>query len=279
MCNKNEKNGIISKCKNYADIYGGLSYLATGINIVNYGKILDCINYGLISTKYCVAGISSCCESGSEIRNCVNYGKISVRGGYNAGGIVAGSLTTGPVKGTVSHCINYGDIDGKSTSGGIAGKLGDIGVIEYCANFGNISTAFEGYGGGIVGRLSNTTVRIKNCYNTGDISSGTTYVGGITGTVGEIDRCYNIGKCFLKSVFYGTNLEPKELNDVKITNSYYLDQEIESGKTIDEIFMKSQEFVDMLNTDSETGEKTDAYVMDTKGINNGYPILKWQLEN
>ena len=54
---------------------------------------------------------------------------------------------------------------------------------------------------------------------------------------------------------------------------------MENGTIIDENFMKTQEFVDMLNTDPETGENTGAYVMDTIGINNGYPILKWQLEN
>ena len=52
--------------------------------------------------------------------------------------------------------------------------------------------------------------------------------------------------------------------------------------------MKTQDFVDLLNTiteittDEETGETTtttktqDVWEMDTKNINGGFPILKWQ---
>ena len=49
-----------------------------------------------------------------------------------------------------------------------------------------------------------------------------------------------------------------------------MNQETEGEIKFDETFMKSQEFVNMLG---------DAYTMDSKGINNGFPILKWQLED
>ena len=54
-----------------------------------------------------------------------------------------------------------------------------------------------------------------------------------------------------------------------ISNSYSYKDKLEDGTILDEEFMKSQKFVDMLG---------DAYTMDTTGINDGYPILKWQLE-
>ena len=64
--------------------------------------------------------------------------------------------------------------------------------------------------------------------------------------------------------------QQKQIQGGKITNSYYLNEELEDGTKIDETFMKSQEFVNILG---------DAYTMDTKGINKGYPILKWQVDN
>ena len=38
--------------------------------------------------------------------------------------------------------------------------------------------------------------------------------------------------------------------------------------------MKSQAIVDLLNQ----GQPDQPWSMDTKGINDGYPVLKWQLE-
>ena len=65
--------------------------------------------------------------------------------------------------------------------------------------------------------------------------------------------------------------------DTVVRNNFYL----ETLPTTDEnatpksmADMKSQAFVDLLNQ----GQTDQPWSMDTKGINDGYPVLKWQME-
>lgn len=63
-------------------------------------------------------------------------------------------------------------------------------------------------------------------------------------------------------------------DELNITNCYFLSEDStdEMAKTSD--FMKTQEFVDLLNN-GRTGSEA-VWKMDTKNINKGYPILSWQ---
>ncbi len=63
-------------------------------------------------------------------------------------------------------------------------------------------------------------------------------------------------------------------DEPNITNCYFLSEDStdEMAKTSD--FMKTQEFVDLLNN-GRTGSEA-VWKMDTKNINKGYPILSWQ---
>ena len=107
--------------------------------------------------------------------------------------------------------------------------------------------------GGITGK--NWTI-ISNCYSTGEVM----------GTATEILR---------KGMLIGSNLG-------NISNIYYLKNNEITGIGTDNIgvdaemaktesFMKSKEFIDILNQNGEGIWKEDV-----NNINNGYPILDWQ---
>lgn len=137
---------------------------------------------------------------------------------------------------TVRYSANLGDINGKNGVGGIIGMNGHV---ESCYNMGNISA--EDVVGGIAGRSTD----VKNSYNVGGISyfESATHKGAIVGykTSGSIVNCYYLEGCIAESNEYG---EPKSAE-----------------------FMRSQEFVNLLNSD------LTIWKMDTENINNGYPII------
>ena len=96
---------------------------------------------------------------------------------------------------------------------------------------------------------------------------------------GTISNCYNIGNITVAGIVYNNN------STGIISNSYYLEncaskfynsnkgtiQEECTSKI--EMEMKDRNFVSILNK----GE--DVFMHNTNNINNGYPILKWQIDN
>ncbi len=166
----------------------------------------------------------------------------------------------------------YGGIAGNATNQ-MCGATSLI--INGCANYGIIKS--EHSLAGILGaQSSGVDCIIKNCYNVGDINVKRNTAGILATNNGIIKNCYNIGECSNNSDDMKYVLAYK--NTGIVTDSYYLNEKLEDGTIIDENFMKTQEFVNMLNIDTESKENTGAYVIDTMGINNGYPILKGLLE-
>ena len=125
----------------------------------------------------------------------------SIEGNSFVGGIV------GCLSGTVEDCYNLGNIKSNATTiykaaGGISGGIDKDTIIKNCYNDGEIYSG--SYGGGIVGEGGRETyiLKIVNCYNLNRISA-VSYAGGIAGHVGttsnsrieeiEIINCYNIG--------------------------------------------------------------------------------------
>ncbi len=141
---------------------------------------------------------------------------------------------------------------------------------------------------------------VSSCYNTGTIklvSNNLTDVcpvsAGIVGQIGEkaspLKNCYNVREIILET----GNEEGKERRRASITgyigdyeqnptsNCYWLTGTADKGigeikkEVTDNTEEKSVEELRKL-TENELGE---AFTADTIGINNGYPILKWQLES
>lgn len=170
--------------------------------------------------KSYVAGIVAGMESSEDktapatltVENCVNYADVtgSVKDSY-AGG-VAGGLWASPasdppkfVSVTVSQCVNYGKVTsttGNSHIGGVVARLIAMnGVIDQCANFGDV-TGVSAIAGGIVGQVGrdNETVEgytytVSNCFNAGKVTVADV-VGGIVArgyNPVKIENCVNVG--------------------------------------------------------------------------------------
>lgn len=196
-------------------------------------------------------------ENLSIIENCVS--NVNIETNNSAGGIAVKG------NGIIKNCYNIGDITGENSAGGILGTYPAKEILN-CYNTGNIT---GGYTGGIAGATTNTSV--TNCYNTGNVT-GNGETGGIIGLCakGKVTNCYNVGTVKTSSEYIGAIIGKKQSN-AKIENSHYLNTCIESSNEYGEAqnadFMRSQEFVNMLNNN------TDVWSMDNDNINNGYPIL------
>jgi hypothetical protein len=222
----------ISNCTSYVNITSGYLWVGGIVGLVDcpYGTIENCVNYGNIEktaeSQGSVGGIvAQISNLECNILNCTNFGKIIGVFSNSIGGIA------GFCAGTISDCINYGDIEGTGDVGGIAGDNGSL--LYNCINVGNVictgDNAFyissvggivgivgisnsatitncinigdiEGIGnvGGLVGILSiynNTSPTITNCINAGYVK-GTSQVGGILGimtNIVNITKCVNVG--------------------------------------------------------------------------------------
>ncbi len=125
-------------------------------------------------------------------------------------GAIAGHVNG---KTTISNCVNYAEVTGNATVGGIIGyafrngsTVGNV-VIENCENYGKITSlateGAKGAAGGIVGDANTNSfdIEINDCVNHAAVS-GRRYVGGIVGGMnyeagtGEtnviISRCTNL---------------------------------------------------------------------------------------
>ena len=107
---------------------------------VNYGNIENCKNYAYIIGYADIGGITGQCVGG-EVIKCSNYSKIEGTNRWTGG--IVGSLYN---NGSVSECLNAGDIKCTGTggcTGGIVGGTSQNGAtISNCYNFGNIEGIF-----------------------------------------------------------------------------------------------------------------------------------------
>lgn len=182
--------------------------------------------------------------------------------------------------GQITHTI----AETESRIGGIVGV--NTGIVKQCYNSTNINSNTI-HVGGIVGfnvwEIADSGT-IENCYNTGNIT-GYAQIGGIVGTNyknGILENCYNIGN--IKATIYeentpGTNYEGgiAGTNYNTIQNCYYLEGTATGGISCTDVvgqaevristYMKTSRFVGLL------GNSNWKIV---SGVNNGYPILKWQ---
>lgn len=178
--------------------------------------------------------------------------------------------------------------------GGISGNNTN-GKIFNCYNVGKIecNSSTNGMIGGIIGLNADGEALVKNCYNLGGIySKSNSYTGGIIGNIyrgSKCENCYTTGKIFiLESVVKGKVIGSQgESGNEIVKKCYGLDEAYNSISNMDNTEyvvdcalkpsseMKTQEFVDLLNTNNDDSP----WEVDTTNINKGYPILKWQLNN
>ena len=210
---------------------------------------------------------------------------------YSGIGILAG---INKESGSIINCIIDGNIDGSITSnigmnfGGIVGA--SSGLIKGCVNNVNLELDLNSKQstrvGGICGSQDNSMATIINCYNCGTIKFNkigfSCIVGGICGIPTKISNSYSIGKIIDISNIKNSLGECVGTNDIG-ENVYGLENIITTNslssinhkgvKTSNEL--KGSNGVTLLNTDDDE----PIWVEDSIGINSGYPILDWQVEN
>ena len=287
-------NECLEGCVNRGAVYvdGGFSNFGARcgglFGVVSSGTIINCHNTGDV---YC--------------REFDYYGGHTPAGIVGSAGncTIFGCSNTGNI---TCAKYDYGLHTGGVASGGIVGSAGGNVIVEQCCNTGTLLTdELEAHNipicsGGIVGCSSTganypLTLLIRNCYSVADISAITAmpedkgnYAGGIFGgtyspgwdenytTDITIENCYTVGTIVADTIGgiiakYGFMPEPElpERQAVAL-NSYYVNS-IESvndyGIAVSSEYMKSEEFVNALNTDGIV------FLMDYENENNGYPIL------
>lgn len=254
-----------------AKIQGGDYTAGIVANVEGERNIIQhCINNanvnGINNTAGIVGGIK-----GGIVLNCGNTGNITGEG-HRAGGVIC--VCSNYTNVNISGCYNWGNINatgktvyGASEVGGIIGNYYEgLGSIEDCYNTGTISAVYPNFGG-IVGGRESSGALIKNCYNIGNImgsSNRGSIVGYSEGT--KLQNCYWTTSLAISGEPSGTitTCSKKTEAELKALSSILGDKFIADGK----IENTEGEWVDNLN------EKGDIIY-----INNGYPILKWQLES
>lgn len=190
------------------------------------------------SGSYGVAGLVGKFDgTKGNIENCIN--KVTVNGSQNVGGIV-GYVSGGYNTATKSilNCINEADI--KSNSNNAAGIVGYVSgqvTIDSCYNRGNCTTG--GWkAGGIVAYLDSRYAKVQNCYST----------GSVTGK----DANPVVGK----------------KSSASVSNCYYLN-------TVGTDANATAKTADELKTLAPT--LGGNFIAAPNGMNDGYPILKFQI--
>lgn len=282
---------------------------STGLFVINCGTIENLImdnvyiNVNQNDSEYAsntsssigiIAGTNSgeIKNVGINSGNIINTNTVKPKINYrkqNVGGIVGSS------SGSIYECYNKANmqvttstyyssnIHPENVVGGIAGQI--QGVVSNCYNIGSVEiyNANTNRGGGILGMITKDNAdclaTVSNCYNIGKIlgkknsnTSGKNYISGIIGTNGYNSN--NIGKII-----------NSYCSDESASCSYYIGyngSKSNSGRVEKETLQNytealGNEFANDIKIkikDEKTGEEKQEWK-----YNNGYPILKWQLDN
>ena len=179
---------LITGCTNYALIESSTGRSAGILGTANSRTtIKNCNNRGNIRNTYTkgrVGGITAILAGTCTMSQCHNYNKVEATGSSsNVGGLVC--LLNSDTA-SVSESENGGSVEGAyQMVGGIAGYI-SAGTITQCVNTGNVTGAT--YVGGIVGRQGNNSgwAYVNKCRSDATItasSTGSSCAGGIAGQI------------------------------------------------------------------------------------------------
>ena len=263
-------------------------------------EVMGCKNYGAVSatnSNAAAGGIVGICwmadVGGVALADCENHGAVSAPAGGAAAGILARQNSE---QQTISRCLNTGTITGMSYAAGITGESkGEPTLIESCANTGKITGR---YAGGIV---AVSFGEITDCYNTGDVTGHT--AGGIAAShdvwqypnthnyaTGKVSNCYTTGKVTGSSDNATIGAAVGKLHTggiVSLEQTTYRDFQVYAleGICAQLVGQKSENAKDAtafktaaeLKSDAMLTTLGDAFKKDAGNINNGYPVLVWQV--
>lgn len=264
-------------------------------------EVTGCKNYGAVSaanSNAAAGGIVGICsmadENGVPLADCENHGAVSAPAGGAAAGILARQNSE---QQTISRCLNTGTITGTSYAAGITGvSKGEPTLIESCANTGTITGANAG------GIVAVSYGEITDCYNTGDVT-GSAVAGGIAAShnpwqfpnthnyaVGKVSNCYTTGKVTGSSDNATIGAAVGKLHTggiVSLEQTTYRDFQVYAlegtcAQLVGEKNENAKDFTafktsDELKSDAMLTTLGDGFKKDAGNINNGYPVLVWQV--
>ena len=217
-----------------------------GVAIVNHGTVERCQLksnsniWGQQTNKIYNVGVAGIVVFNySNIKECVNNAKLGAWENREQQSALIGGIAATNF-GSIEDCYNTGYIYNTSSGGAMIG-----GIVGWTDKNFEILNNFS----------------IKNCYNVGDITcTGYKFFGHFASIIGDV-RFNNLS---IENVYFKNTM----------TNAYcvyasdsVLTKADTTGKTSVED-MKTKAFAENLGT---------AFTQDTGNINNGYPILKWQV--
>ena len=297
-------SAVVENCTNKADVTNtksnGSGYAGgiVGGNLDNSNTavtIRNCRNYGKITSNYNAGGIlgfSSGWQMNSvSITGCENHGIVYSDG--RAGGITSVCSNTAEIR----QSLNTGAVTGNTGAGGIVAMGSYNGLVEQCVNTGAITSA-SGEAGGIAGYSSS---EIDSCYNTGAVSGNT--AGGIVACqfMDQLPNTHNfvtskVSNCYTTGTVTGTGTNPvtgaavgwlHSGNIVSVEQTTYRDFQVYAleGTCAQLVGQKSENAKDAtafktaaeLKSDAMLTTLGDAFKKDAGNINNGYPVLVWQV--
>ena len=234
-----------------------------------YHEIKNLKITGSASNHYGLFGVVST----GTVKNLTASGEVSVTSNNSSYGIAAIVGQLGGF-GTIENCINKATVTGNYNTAGIVGYMSNSnGTVTSCVNTGNISGSNSV--GGIVGQFYGKGT-VAHCYNTGDITAAVSKAGGIVGYLyasssykNTVSACYSTGKVT------GTSSSAAVVGSIYNT----------SYSTLDKLFFLEGESRTDSNATSKTSDKLKAlaatlggaFITAPAGINDGYPIFRWQI--
>lgn len=264
-------------------------------------EVTGCKNYGAVSavnSNAAAGGIVGICwmadVDGVPLADCENHGAVSAPAGGTAAGILGQQNSE---QQTISRCLNTGTITGKINAAGITGRSGgEPTLIESCANTGKITGQRAG------GIVAVSFGEITDCYNTGDVT-GSEFAGGIAGShdvwqypnthnyaTGKVSNCYTTGKVTGSSDNAIIGAAVGKLHTgrtVSLEQTTYRDFQVYAleGICAQLVGQKSENAKDAtafktaaeLKSDAMLTTLGDAFKKDAGNVNNGYPVLVWQV--
>lgn len=264
---------MLHNCQNLATIKftsgnatGGLVSSVTGTSILmencsNEGELKRTI-YGNPVTAIPLGGLIGRVSAKAIIKNCHNKGEVYL------------SVSTSNLSGISSY---VGGLIGMTTSDATFIQCSNNGKVNSNASFsltsGNIYTYICAYAGGLLSSCS-AIATYEQCYCKGNIVATADYSYDHTK---EISTTYGLGPgtsqlgCYTNATMEGEYTESTKNGkcSYNATNKRLYDQ-FGDASTCTEEKMKSPYIIPILNVID------DYFTIDLEGINDGYPILKWQ---
>lgn len=182
------------------------------------------------------------------------YGNRSIGGIVGKTGKTTANSGDGSGGAMIRNCVNYATVSNTDAKGcgGICGAFWNGGVMENCINAGNVSTTYACPTGGLAGSNENA---IRNSYSIGTVTATSASYAMAIGT--------NNGGAPIKVIVNCWYLDGSSLG-----GGYYSQRKADNSGAMSASDMKTAQFAATLG---------DAFAADTVMINQGYPVLKWQL--